>query len=116
MNFVSNAVMTGFTTGIALQIIAGVIRDATGYKPDSHNTIGKFVDAFTHIGSWQLAPCLVASPRWRCGRSSTSSSRWKRSRSLIALLVVTVAVDGHRQSMSRRSATSPRSRMRCRPS
>ena len=60
MNFVSNAVMTGFTTGIALQIIAGVIGDATGYRPDSHNTIGKFIDAFAHIGSWQLAPCLVA--------------------------------------------------------
>jgi sulfate permease, SulP family len=60
MNFVSNAVMTGFTTGIALQIIAGVIHDATGYRPDSHNTLGKFIDAFAHIGSWQPAPCLVA--------------------------------------------------------
>lgn len=60
MNFVSNAVMTGFTAGIALQIIAGVIGDATGYRPDSHNTIGKFVDAFAHIGSWEVGPCLVA--------------------------------------------------------
>ena len=60
MNFVSNAVMTGFTTGIAVQILAGVIHDATGYKPNSHNTIGKFIDAFAHIGSWQSAPCLVA--------------------------------------------------------
>ena len=39
MNFVSNAVMTGFSTGIALQIIAGVLNDATGYKPQSGNTI-----------------------------------------------------------------------------
>ena len=60
MNFVSNAVMTGFTAGIALQIIAGVIGDATGYRPDSHNTIGKFIDAFAHIGSWEIGPCLVA--------------------------------------------------------
>jgi sulfate permease, SulP family len=60
MNFVSNAVMTGFTTGIALQIVAGVIHDATGYRPDSRNTIGKFVDAFAHIGEWQLTACLVA--------------------------------------------------------
>ncbi|UNB54162.1 SulP family inorganic anion transporter [Mycolicibacterium sp. YH-1] len=60
MNFVSNAVMTGFTAGIALQIIAGVIGDATGYRPDSHNTIGKFIDAFAHIGSWEVGPCLVA--------------------------------------------------------
>lgn len=43
MNFVSNAVMTGFSTGIALQIIAGVLNDATGYKPQSGNTIGKFI-------------------------------------------------------------------------
>ena len=60
MNFVSNAVMTGFTTGIAVQIIAGVIFDATAYKPQSHNTIRKFIEAFTNIGSWQPAPCLVA--------------------------------------------------------
>ena len=53
MNFVSNAVMTGFATGIAVQIIAGVIHDATGYKPMSGNTIGKFIDAFAHIGLWQ---------------------------------------------------------------
>jgi SulP family sulfate permease len=60
MNFVSNAVMTGFTTGIAVQIIAGVISDATGYRPESHNTIRKFVEAVANVGSWQLAPCLVA--------------------------------------------------------
>jgi sulfate permease, SulP family len=60
MNFVSNAVMTGFTTGIAVQIVTGVIADATGYRPQSGNTIGKIVDAFAHIGSWQLTACMVA--------------------------------------------------------
>ena len=86
MNFVSNAVMTGFTTGIALQIIAGVIHDATGYKPDSHNTIGKFIDAFAHIGSWQLG-AVSGRAGHGCGvggvplhqaaaRPSRRSSRW----------------------------------------
>ena len=79
MNFVSNAVMTGFTTGIAVQIIAGVITDATGYRPDSHNTIGKFIDAFTHIGSWQLAPCLVALATVAVWAVFHSSNRWRRS-------------------------------------
>ena len=60
MNFVSNAVMTGFSTGIALQIIAGVIGDSTGYKPQSGNTIGKFVDALAHIGLWQPTTVAVA--------------------------------------------------------
>ncbi|MGV0805990.1 SulP family inorganic anion transporter [Mycolicibacterium setense] len=60
MNFVSNAVMTGFSTGIALQIVAGVLGDATGYKPQSGNTIGKFIDALAHIGLWSGAAVAVA--------------------------------------------------------
>ncbi|NED63304.1 SulP family inorganic anion transporter, partial [Streptomyces sp. SID10244] len=35
MDFVSGAVMTGFTVGIAVQIVAGVIKDVTGYTPDA---------------------------------------------------------------------------------
>lgn len=60
MNFVSNAVMTGFSTGIALQIIAGVLGDATGYKPQSGNTIGKFIDSSAHIGLWHPAAVAVS--------------------------------------------------------
>lgn len=60
MNFVSNAVMTGFSTGIAVQIVAGVLGDATGYRPDSGNTVGKIVDAAAHIGSWDGATVAVA--------------------------------------------------------
>jgi SulP family sulfate permease len=60
MNFVSNAVMTGFSTGIALQIVAGVLGDATGYKPQSGNTIGKFIDSLAHIGLWHTPAVAVA--------------------------------------------------------
>jgi len=60
MSFVSTAVMTGFTAGIALQIIAGVIKDATGYTPTRHNTIAKFVDAFAHLGDWRGPTVVVA--------------------------------------------------------
>ena len=60
MNFVSNAVMTGFSTGIALQIIAGVLGDSTGYKPQSGNTIGKFIDSLAHIGLWRPTAVAVA--------------------------------------------------------
>lgn len=59
MSFVSTAVMTGFTTGIALQIVAGVIKDATAYAPDAHNTIAKIVDAIAHIGDWDGTTVLV---------------------------------------------------------
>ena len=60
MNFVSNAVMTGFTTGIAVQIVTGVLKDATGYQPTSGNTIGKLVQAIGHIGSWDGPTVAVA--------------------------------------------------------
>ncbi|MBD1322442.1 SulP family inorganic anion transporter [Gordonia hankookensis] len=60
MDFVSGAVMTGFTVGIAVQIVAGVIKDVTGYTPDAHNTVLKFVDAFAHISQWSIHAVIVA--------------------------------------------------------
>src|SRR5215831_5422139 len=60
MGFVSNAVMTGFTTGIALQIITGVLKDATGYAPAGDNTLGKLFDWLVHISNWQVPATLVA--------------------------------------------------------
>ena len=92
MNFVSHAVMTGFTTGIALQIIAGVIGDATGYQPDSHNTIGKFVDAIAHISSWELAPCLVALATVAVWAVFRLVKPLEAFATLIALVLVTVGV------------------------
>jgi SulP family sulfate permease len=92
MDFVSNAVMTGFTTGIAVQIIAGVIADATGYEPDSHNTIGKFVDAFANIGSWETAPCLVAAATVVVWAVFHLVKPVRAFATLIALVVVTAVV------------------------
>jgi sulfate permease, SulP family len=92
MNFVSNAVMTGFTTGIALQIIAGVIHDSTGYRPDSDNTLGKFIEAVAHVGSWQLAPCLVAVATVTVWAVFHFIKPLEAFATLIALVVVTTAV------------------------
>lgn len=92
MNFVSNAVMTGFTTGIALQIIAGVIKDATAYTPQSHNTIGKFVEAFRHIGDWQATPCVVALATVLICIALKFVKPLEAFATLIALVVVTVGV------------------------
>jgi SulP family sulfate permease len=75
MNFVSNAVMTGFSTGIALQIIAGVLNDATGYNRRA---------ATRSASSWMRSPISAYGIRppsplrrgpSRYGRFSTSSSR-----------------------------------------
>ena len=58
MGFVSNAVMTGFTTGIALQIVVGVIKHATGIR----------LRARTPSANWStrsfICPTGSSRPRW----------------------------------------------------
>lgn len=92
MSYVSTAVMTGFTTGIALQIIAGVIDDATGYSPPSHNTVGKFIDAFTHIGQWQPLTVIVSAATVGVWLLARIVRPLKALATLIALVVVSVPV------------------------
>ena len=92
MNFVSNAVMTGFTTGIAVQIIAGAIFDVTAFRPQSHNTIRKFFEAFANVSQWHLAPCLVAMATIVAWAVAHAIKRLEAFAILIALVVVTAAV------------------------
>ncbi|KQR10996.1 SulP family inorganic anion transporter [Cellulomonas sp. Leaf334] len=90
MSFVSTAVMTGFTTGIALQIVAGVIKDATGYVPTPHNTLGKVWDAVVHVGSWDPATVVVALATVAVWAAFRFVRRLTSYATLIALLVVSV--------------------------
>ncbi|TYL46056.1 SulP family inorganic anion transporter [Nocardioides sp. BGMRC 2183] len=92
MSFVSNAVMTGFTTGIALQIVAGVIGDATGYEPDAHNTLVKIGDAVGHIGSWELASVLVTAGTVGVWALVHAVRRLEPFAVLLALIVASVVV------------------------
>ncbi|MGC4947286.1 SulP family inorganic anion transporter [Streptomyces sp. DT224] len=62
MSFVSNAVMTGFSTGIALQIITGSLEDATGYDPGPHNKLAQLADSLWHIGDWSVQARSVTEP------------------------------------------------------
>lgn len=89
MAFVSTAVMTGFTTGIALQIVAGVISDTTGYSPHASNTIGKFVDALSHVGHWDLPTVLVAAGTVVAWALLHLIKPIRRLAILIALVIVT---------------------------
>ncbi|WP_405018305.1 SulP family inorganic anion transporter [Kitasatospora sp. NBC_00070] len=86
--FVSNAVMVGFSTGIALQIVTGVLKDATGYRPQGHNKLTQLVDWLVHVGDWQLAATLVAVATvvvWALARTA-------RRLESVALLIAMVAV------------------------
>lgn len=91
MSFVSTAVMTGFTTGIALQILTGVIEDATGYGPTHHNTLAKIVDALAHIRDWDGITVLVTFATVAVWAVFRAVRRLRSYAILIALLAVSLA-------------------------
>ena len=92
MQFVSTAVMTGFTTGIAVQIIGGELGDATGYQPESHNTVRKIVEAVAHVGSWDLATVAVAGATIVVWALARLVKPLRSLATLVALVVVWVVV------------------------
>ncbi len=92
MSFVSNAVMTGFTTGIALQIVAGVLGDATAYETHAHNTVAKIVDTVSHVTGWDVPSVLVTVGTVAVWAAVHAVRRLKPFAILGALIVVTVAV------------------------
>ena len=59
VNYVSNAVMTGFVSGASLLILLGELGDLTGYEPSGPNKLFKAVDHVLHIGQWDPATTAV---------------------------------------------------------
>ncbi|MCZ2261169.1 SulP family inorganic anion transporter [Isoptericola sp. QY 916] len=92
MSFVSTAVMTGFTAGIAVQIVAGVVKDATGYTPEAHNTVGKLVEGVLHVGEWDGATVLVAVATVAVWAGLQLVKPLRKTATLVSLVVVTVVV------------------------
>jgi SulP family sulfate permease len=92
LSFVSNAVMVGFSTGIALQIITGVLKDATGYTPRGHNKLTQLVDWLVHAGHWQLAATLVAAATVAVWALARAVKRLAPVALLIAMVLVSAAV------------------------
>jgi SulP family sulfate permease len=50
--FISNSVMTGFLTGIAVNTILGQVGDLTGYYSDGPNRVFRAIDTALHLGGW----------------------------------------------------------------
>nr|WP_281270230.1 solute carrier family 23 protein [Corynebacterium alimapuense] len=92
MSFVSTAVMTGFTAGIAVQIVAGVVKDATGYSPESQNTVAKLIEGFVHIRSWDWPTVAVAVATVGLWAALHRIPALKKIATLAALLTVTIVV------------------------
>jgi len=59
VNYVSNAVMTGFVIGASLLIIIGELGDLTGYEPVGANDVAEVFDWITNISSWDPTTTIV---------------------------------------------------------
>ncbi|GLW69960.1 sodium-independent anion transporter [Kitasatospora phosalacinea] len=92
LSFVSNAVMVGFSTGIALQIVVGVLEDATGYAPQGHNKLVQLGDWLVHVGSWEAAATLVAAGTVAVWALAHAVRRLRTVALLVAMVVVSVVV------------------------
>ncbi|MCC9310601.1 SulP family inorganic anion transporter [Kitasatospora sp. RB6PN24] len=60
LRLVSAGAMTGFTMGIALQIITGALHDATGFRAHHHNRLLRVLVWAAHPGAWSMAAAAVA--------------------------------------------------------
>jgi len=57
--FISNTVMVGFLTGIAVVVILGQLGDLTGYDSEVSGTIRTAVDTLLHPGEWDLPTLAI---------------------------------------------------------
>jgi sulfate permease, SulP family len=59
VNFMSKAVIAGFITGMAIQIIVGQLGHVTGIKESSGDTFQKLWSVLSHAGSWNWTSTAV---------------------------------------------------------
>lgn len=59
VRYISNAVLIGFMTGVAINIILGQLGDFTGYHSEYSNKVIKAIDLFLHIGQIDLQATLI---------------------------------------------------------
>lgn len=57
--FISNSVMTGFLTGVALTVVLSQLADLTGYKSTYSNKVVQAVDTVAHVGQVHVPTLLV---------------------------------------------------------
>ncbi|HET6493803.1 MAG TPA: SulP family inorganic anion transporter [Thermoleophilia bacterium] len=59
VNFISRAVMAGFITGMAIQIIVGQLHGLFGIEVSGDDTFAKLWSVVTQIGSWNLTATVI---------------------------------------------------------
>ena len=59
VRYVSNAVLIGFMTGIALNIILGQLGDFTGYYSEYSNKVVKAIDLLFHLNQIDVQTTII---------------------------------------------------------
>ena len=90
-DFISNAVMTGFISGVAVQAIIGQVGDLTGYYSEVSNKIMRVFDTFLHFGEIDL-PTLAIGLLTIGIIVGVERTRWGRYAYTIGLAVSTLTV------------------------
>ncbi len=57
--FISNSVMVGFLTGVAVLVTLSQLGDLTGYASDAGRTVGRAIDTVLHPGAWDATSVAV---------------------------------------------------------
>lgn len=93
VNFVSNAVMTGFVAAASLLIIIGEMGDFSGYDPTGANKLAKIIDWFVHIGQWEPTTTAVGVATVLLMVALKFNKRTEKMAAIITLFVMAIAVN-----------------------
>lgn len=92
LRLVSPGAMAGFSVGIAVQIIAGALEDATGYRAHQGNRLLRIVSWAAHAGSWTPVIAAVAAATAAVWVLAHAGRRTGALAVLIALVTVSAGV------------------------
>lgn len=89
--FVSHSVMTGFLTGVAVNIVCGQLGDLTGVSAEGASSLAKALDVITHPGAIDVASLLAGLGALGI-LLALDRTRMKTVGALVALIVPTLAI------------------------
>ncbi|WP_329468449.1 SulP family inorganic anion transporter [Streptomyces sp. NBC_01431] len=107
LRLVSTAAMTGFSVGIAVQIIAGAVDDATEYRSGHHNRLTHLLDWAANIGMWSASATAASAAAVVVWALAHRHPRLRSLAVLLALVAATAAVTGWGAPVALASSLGP---------
>lgn len=92
VNFVSNAVMTGFVAAASLLIVVGEMGDFSGYDPSGGNKLVQILDWFWNIPQWDLRITAVAGATVLLMLVFKRFPKTERMAAIFTLFIMTIVV------------------------